>query len=528
MAGIFDSMDDYLAVPRVGGLVLSPDGSRLVASVQTLDKEKKRYVSALWQIDTSGGPARRLTHSDEGEGAPAFTPDGDLLFVSKRPGAAEKGGDEAPALWRLPAGGGEAEVFLSRPGGVGAALVARDAGSIVVSAPTLAGDADGDAARREARQQSAVGAVLHETAPVRHWDHDLGPDQDRYYALDKGDGGTWNLRDLTPDPGPALVETSAVLSDDGTILFTDWRVTHAGGRESQRVLAIDVASGKVDVVAADDEGGADHHDFSAPAIAPDGTWLAYLDTRTETPETCPSTTMVIRDWPGGSSRDLLPLFLLWPHPPTPSPGSDAVFFTADEAGHCPVFRVDVADGTVTRLTATGAYTDLCPSPDGQSIYALRSHIDSSPRVVRLDARRADPEPEYLSSPGEIGPIPGRLEEVEAEAPDGTRIRAWLARPEGDDAAPLLLWVHGGPFSSWNSWSWRWNPWLMVARGWAVLLPDPGLSTGYGDGHIQRAWGQWGPVPYADLMALVDETVRRPDIDAGRVAAMGGSYGGYMA
>jgi len=69
---------------------------------------------------------------------------------------------------------------------------------------------------------------------------------------------------------------------------------------------------------------------------------------------------------------------------------------------------------------------------------------------------------------------------------------------------------------------------LAARGWAVLLPDPGLSQGYGDDVVQRAWGQWGPVPFADLMAITDAVVARPDIDETRTAAMGGSYGGYMA
>jgi dipeptidyl aminopeptidase/acylaminoacyl peptidase len=149
-------------------------------------------------------------------------------------------------------------------------------------------------------------------------------------------------------------------------------------------------------------------------------------------------------------------------------------------------------------------------------------------VVRLQADQADQEPVYLDAPGETGPLPGTLEEVSALAPDGTPIRAWLARPESPDPAPLLLWVHGGPLSTWNSWSWRWNPWLMVARGWAVLLPDPGLSTGYGDHMVQRAWGRWGPVPYGDVMAVTDAVVDRPDIDHTRTAMMGGSYGGYMA
>ena len=58
-------------------------------------------------------------------------------------------------------------------------------------------------------------------------------------------------------------------------------------------------------------------------------------------------------------------------------------------------------------------------------------------------------------------------------------------------APLLLWIHGGPLGSWNAWSWRWNPWLAVARGYAVLLPDPALSTGYGLDFIQRGWGALG-------------------------------------
>src|SRR2546430_12676917 len=68
---------------------------------------------------------------------------------------------------------------------------------------------------------------------------------------------------------------------------------------------------------------------------------------------------------------------------------------------------------------------------------------------------------------------------------------------------------------------------MVARGYAVLLPDPGLSTGYGHDFVGRGHGDWGTRPYADLMAITDATAARPDIDQTRTAAMGGSYGGDM-
>ena len=69
---------------------------------------------------------------------------------------------------------------------------------------------------------------------------------------------------------------------------------------------------------------------------------------------------------------------------------------------------------------------------------------------------------------------------------------------------------------------------MAARGYAVLLPDPALSTGYGQDFIERGWGRWGQAPYTDLMALTDAVVAREDVDGDRTAAMGGSFGGYMA
>jgi dipeptidyl aminopeptidase/acylaminoacyl peptidase len=115
--------------------------------------------------------------------------------------------------------------------------------------------------------------------------------------------------------------------------------------------------------------------------------------------------------------------------------------------------------------------------------------------------------------------------------DESTVRGWLAVPADaspEAPVPLVLWVHGGPVSSWNAWSWRWNPWLLVARGYAVLLPDPALSTGYGQRMIERGYGDWGNAPFTDVMAITDVVVERADIDETKTAMMGGSFGGYMA
>ena len=64
----FHDLDDYVALPRLGGLALSPDGRRLVTAVSGLDGDRTRYQPALWELDPAGErPARRLTHGPSGE-----------------------------------------------------------------------------------------------------------------------------------------------------------------------------------------------------------------------------------------------------------------------------------------------------------------------------------------------------------------------------------------------------------------------------------------------------------------------------
>ncbi len=238
-------------------------------------------------------------------------------------------------------------------------------------------------------------------------------------------------------------------------------------------------------------------------------------------------------WPSGEVRDLSGGWDHWPVGPFRwTPDGSALLLVADENGRAPVFRVELESGAFTRLTADDfAYSDVQVSPDGQTVYAIRTSYAEPQRPVRLDASTPDQQSVALRGPSEPPALPGRLEEVETKAEDGVRVRAWLALPEGASAenpAPLLLWIHGGPLGSWNAWSWRWNPWLAVARGYAVLLPDPALSTGYGLDFVARGWGSWGKAPYTDLMAATDAAEARDDIDESRTAAMGGSFGGYMA
>ncbi len=114
----FHDLRNFVAIPRVTALRLSPDGTWLAAAIQTLSADGKKYLTSVWRIDPGGGQARRLTRSAEGEANPRFLPDGSLLFTSKRPDPGRKNagsdgdsgsGDDVAALWLLPAAGGEAQ-----------------------------------------------------------------------------------------------------------------------------------------------------------------------------------------------------------------------------------------------------------------------------------------------------------------------------------------------------------------------------------------------------------------------------------
>jgi len=553
----FGDLDEYVALPRMSGLVLSPDGSRLVTQVSTLNHDRTTAHTALWEVyPTRARPARRLTRSAQGESGAAFTPDGDLLFTSKRPDAEAKDDAtlEVPALWVLPAGGGEARVVATRPGGVGGVHTARSSTGVVFLSDMLGAADDGadDARLRALRKDTKVSAVLHEGYPVRYWDHDLGPaaphllgwtyrpGEDVARAVEVASRSVEHLpvTDLAPAPGQALREAQLDLSPDGAWVVTTWTVPQSHGVVRTTLVRIDVRTLERTVLV-DDPGA----DVGHPVISPDGQAVAYLRESISDPEHAPQVTLHLVPLDGSAEpAAIVAHWDRWVSGLQWLPGGSGLVVTADQDGRAPVFVIDLEADSFSRLTDDDhAYSDLQVAPDSSIVYALRSSYLAPAHPVRIQLAEQEGRPRgtvtALRAPAPPPTLPGTLTEMRTTVGDATfggpptQVRGWLALPDGcddDRPAPLLLWIHGGPLGSWNTWSWRWNPWLMVARGYAVLMPDPALSTGYGQHFIQRGWGAWGAEPYTDLMAITDATEARPDIDASRTGAMGGSFGGYMA
>lgn len=550
----FADLADYVALPRVESLTRSVDGSRVVLTVATLDADRTGYERALWEVDAAGGGTpRRLTRSTAGESGAAFTAAGTLLFTSSRTGGGgpERDGRPVTQLWVIDPAGGEARPVTALAGGVGAiAATAREAETVVLAADLLpsATTFEDDARLREERAKRKVAAILHEHYPVRVWDHDLGPDEPHLLALDlaalapetvtpaAADGSTQDAgdapapypahlprpADLTPHPGRSADTGGTALTPDGRTLLAALRRRQGRG-DRFALVAIDVATGAhttlVDELSTYIEG---------PVVSNDGAWVAYVRASFSTPAGPADQHLWISRTDGSEARELAVGWDRWPTEIAFAPDDRSLVVVADDDGRGRIFRVPLEDGPVTALTTDDhAYTQAHVGPDG-SVVALRSSWQVAPHPVRVEVDGTVTE---LATPAPPPAPVGTMADVETVAEDGSRVRGWLLTPPGasaDAPAPLLLWIHGGPLNSWNAWSWRWCAQLLVARGYAVLLPDPALSTGYGLDFIARGWNAWGGAPYTDLMDITDAVVARPEIDEGRTAAMGGSFGGYMA
>ena len=512
----FSDIEAFVRIPRISAVTVGPRG-RVVAAVSESDESGSRFASSLWELDPKGlAPARRLTFSERGESTPRFAPDGSLLFTSRRPNPEEAAEGDSTAIWRLPEHG-EASPLARTAGGLRVAGVADDGSILATTSVTVGAGLDDDARLRRERKDAGRSTIWHTGMPIRHWDHALGHLSPRL-VLVSSDG---EITDLTDDADTvALNGGSADLSADGGTVVTTWTERVRGGQTRTGIVLIDTANHKRTTLPAADE----DQEYGSPLLSPDGAHCAVTRWTISTPTDTGHGSLWIHPLSGGTPvgvdvGDLTIREYAWRPDGT-------LLIAGDLHSSGAVFTVDPRTARVRTLVDGAVFSSLAPAPDG-SVYALRSDIATPPRPVRLT-----PEGEAceLPAPGVVEALPGRLERVWTEV-GGVRVGAWLCLPESASSAapaPVMLWIHGGPHTSYNAWSWRWCPWLSVARGYAVLMPDPAMSTGYGYAGLNRGWPRRPDVVYGECEALLDQVLERPELDTSRTALLGASFGGFMA
>ncbi len=222
-----------------------------------------------------------------------------------------------------------------------------------------------------------------------------------------------------------------------------------------------------------------------------------------------------------------------------TPDSKAVFFTAEDRGESPIWALPLdakQPGEVARLDAD----DLAFARDGKSLFFSRVSITTPSEAARLDlsswknGSKVDPAAVTRVNEALLSQIDmPAMESFNFKGAENADIQGFLIKPPGFDPSkkyPLKFLIHGGPQGAWgNSWSYRWNAELFAANGYVVVMINFHGSTGYGQEFTDSISGDWGGKPYVDLMKGLDYVEKTyPFIDKNREAALGASYGGYMA
>lgn len=536
------TVDDMFKFLRVADPQISPDGTKVVYQVGTVDFDANKSSTALWIAATDGSsPPQQLTNPQgKSDRHPRWSPDGkQILFESTRSGT--------PQLWVISIAGGEARKITSISTGASGPIWAPD-GKSVAFASTIYPEyselpfAESDAKNKErndAVEKSPVKARTFTRLFYRHWDSYVEDKRQHLFVVNL-DGS--NCRDVTPGDRDAVPTSSTFSSgDDYTftpdgkyLVFTAVPAKNESWSTNYDLCRVSVTNKSTDWETLTKSNPAAD---SGPKFSPDGTKLAWRSQTRAGYEADKWDIKVVSVKPNGEFTGPISVLtegidrsandIVW----RTGDAASGLFYSADADGATPYF-VTGNEAVNAAMPRAGVIGGLTVSAKGDVIAYTKATLISPPEVYVL--RAGDPAPVNISKANQA-----LLDQLDLPEPQTTRIpvegnvtmQMWLIKPPGFDPKkkwPVAYLVHGGPQGAWeNGWSFRWNPSLWAAQGYIVALPNPRGSTGFGQKYVDEIAGDWGGKCYRDLATGIDELAKLPFVDTDRIGSAGGSFGGYM-
>ena len=535
--------EDVFLMKRVGGPAVSPDGKWAVFSVTEPSYDESKTINDLWIVPTDGSSApRRLTNSKGGESGVEWSPDGRRIAFSAR-----REDDSTAQIYVMNiAEGGEASRVTNAATGASSPHWRPDGRAILFSTMTYPGALTDSANRSAAAEHRArkYNARVFESSPIRIWDHWLDDRKPSLWIQPLEPGAP--ARDLLA--GTQLVKQMGFggqLGNAGESIAATWMpdgnaVVFAATTNRNEWTYKDVVTSLYGVSASGAERPkitTDNSDYGSPKISPDGKSL-YATMQPTDSKTFHNTRIV--KWTMGQMGSDYKIIAGGPDLSVGdfeiSPDSKTIFFTAENQGYVKLYRVPANGGETREVGAmkAGAYGGLnvggSPTPVVLTTWQSAVH---PPEVGRIDLNTGKWTALSHFTDDRVAQINFQpLREFWFNNSRGERIHSFYALPPNFDSTkkyPLFVLIHGGAANMWtDNFGLRWNPHLLGAPGYVVLMTDYRGSTGYGEKFSQDI--QFDPLkgPANDLNEAADEAIKRFSfVDASKQVAGGASYGGHL-
>ena len=537
------TIDDMIAIRRVGNPAVSPDGKQVAFNVRDNDLEANRPRFDIWLAQTDGSGVKQLTTHPDNDLEQEWSPDGSwIYFLSPRSGSSQ--------VWRIRPGGGEAEAVTQLPTDVAGFRVFPDGKHLVVALEVWADTKSlaESVKRDEERARSKVKARVYDQLLFRHWkDWEDGKFLHLFvWTSPEAGGKVDDARDLMAgiatdaptQPFGGMDEIS--ISPDGKSVAY---VARVAGRENAWRTATDVFVVPTDGHARPVDVTADNLAYDlGPVFSPDGkslalrmmkragfeadrARLAVLDLASR------KLRVVTEDWDRSSGPiDPRPDGGTIYGPMAWSPDGSTIYTDTDNVGNHSVFAIDVATGKARVVVDKGTNTE--PRVAGDRIVFSHDTLTSPAELYSVKPDGSDLRQLTHFNDARVKAITwGAYQQYSFKGAKGDTVYGYVIKPAGftGGKVPVAFLIHGGPHTSLgNHFHYRWNPEVFAGHGYGVVMIDFHGSTGYGQAFTDAIGNDWGGAPYEDLMMGLDAALdKNPWLDRNRVAALGASYGGYM-
>jgi dipeptidyl aminopeptidase/acylaminoacyl peptidase len=486
---------------------ISPDGSRVVFVASPASKAGEKWTRSLWIVG-DGQPAGQFTSGKADDCDPRWSPDGSrILFRSDR----LKPGSDEYQLFVLSVSGGEGLPLTELSGDLSQPAWSPDGRLVAV----LRKDPEPETARARKKERDDAIVVEEDPRLTRLWVLDIETKRARCLTTGEREvrGFAWSRDSLalvtitTDAPGfDAMLGPSDLwqISVEGSLPrhIAQFSTTPASP------VVVETSGGPIVAVRANG-----HRDQPQDSI-----WRVALS--------------------GGAPVDALPDLVGNVEELLPDPSSlGHVVARIIERTHGRLYCVDLLNGNVTLLSpgaiaGCGSVVDPASiSESGGRLAAVWSDV-TTPEEIWLGEVRGEARP--VTSFGKD--FQGRLQPAEHvcwKSDDGVEIEGLLTLPMGYQPGagfPLVVEVHGGPSSQWEDRVMlNWHDWaqMLASRGYAVLMPNPRGSTGYGPELQRLLQDDVGGGESRDLVAGALAMVERGIADPERLGIAGWSWGGYL-